>query len=190
MSGDTLVLNSSGLPISVIPISSFIWQDAVKAIWVNSVSVLDYYEDWIVHSPTMEMRVPAVVMTRRYINEGRAVRFTRENIFLRDGYRCQYCGNIFGENSLTLDHVRPVTYGGKSTWDNLSSACSPCNSNRGCNMKIKPITPPYQPTYYEMVERRRQFPIEVPDGSWLQYLEWPEENVILKPHVKKKMKLG
>lgn len=184
MTGDTLVLNVDMMPVSILPLSSMFWQDAVKAMWIDSVAVVDYYDDWVVHSPSMEMRVPAVVMTRQYISMGRGVPFSPENVFLRDGYRCQYCGNVFPESKLTLDHVHPRTFGGRTTWENISSSCSPCNNKRGHNVKIRPMTAPYRPTYYEMVDRRRQFPIVVPHEKWAEYLQWGD-NVIIKDRKKK-----
>lgn len=179
MTGDTLVLNADMMPVSILPLSSMMWQDAVKAIWINSVAVIDYYDDWVVHSPSMEMKVPAVVMTRQYISLGRGVGFSPENVFLRDRYRCQYCGDRFAESKLTMDHVHPRTFGGRTTWDNITTSCSPCNNRRGHNVKIQPMEMPYRPSYYEMVERRREFPIEVPHEKWAEYLQWGD-NVVVK----------
>jgi len=178
--GDVLVLNADMMPVSLMPVSSLIWQDAVKAVWLNSVRVLSYYEDWVVHSPSIAMQVPAVVMTTRYIKASRAIRFTADNVFLRDRYRCAYCHQQFHENVLTLDHVQPRAYGGKSSWENLVSACSPCNNRRGCDFRVKPMFKPYRPNYYEMVERCREFPLEVPHESWVEFLMWPEKNISVK----------
>ena len=186
--GDALCLNADGLPISILPLSSLIWQDAIKSTYINSVRVLASYEDWVVHSPSMQMQVPSVVMISHYIKPGRGVRFAAENIFLRDRYHCQYCGGKFTEHELTLDHVQPVTFGGRSTWENLTSACSPCNNKRGCDFRIKPKIPPYRPTIYEMVERRREFPIEVPHHSWVEYLMWPEDKITVVPKRRGKSK--
>lgn len=188
--GDTLVLNADGLPVSILPVSSLIWQDAVKAIWLNSVRVLSQYEDWEVHSPSVTMIVPSVVMTTRYIKPMSGVQFNADNIKLRDRYRCAYCQKQFHEDDLTLDHVTPKTFGGRSSWDNLISACSPCNNKRGCDFRIQPIIKPYKPNYYEMVEKRREFPLEVPHESWVEYLMWPEDNIKVKPKRRGKAKNG
>ncbi len=56
------------------------------------------------------------------------VTYTRKNIHVRDNYTCQYCGS---GNTLTLDHVLPVSRGGKSSWENVVTACYPCNSSKG-----------------------------------------------------------
>lgn len=181
MSGDTLILNADGMPVSVLPVSSLLWQDAIKSVWLGSVRVLERYDDWVVHSPRIEMHVPSVVMTEKYVRTTRAVRFTVSNIFLRDEYRCQYCSKIFPESQLTLDHVKPRSFGGRSSWENLTTACSPCNNRRGNDYRINPMIKPYKPSYYEMVDRRRKFPLEVPHESWVQYLMWPEDNIKVKP---------
>ncbi len=59
----------------------------------------------------------------------RRVPLTRQEVFLRDGYTCQYCGRK--TRDLTLDHVIPRSRGGLDTWDNLVSACRPCNHRKG-----------------------------------------------------------
>ena len=186
MSGDTLILNADGLPVSVLPVSTLLWQDAIKSIWLQSVKPLAYYDDWIVHSPRIEMRVPSVVITEKYIKTTRAVRFTVSNIFLRDEYRCQYCAKHFPEGELTVDHVKPRSFGGRSSWENLATACSPCNNRRGNDYRIQPLTKPHKPNYYEMVDRRRKFPLEVPHESWVEFLMWPEDNIVVKKHLRRK----
>lgn len=180
MSGDTLVLNADFMPVSVLPISTMIWQDAVKAMWLDHVQVIEHYDDWIVRSPSVSMPVPSIVMTKRYIKVGVGVRLSSENVKLRDGYRCQYCGERFVEDELTMDHVHPRSKGGRDAWDNLVAACRPCNHGRGADVRIRPMIKPYKPTYYEMVDRRREFPVVVPCQKWITYLDWPEDNVVVK----------
>ena len=191
--GDTLVLNADMLPLGVLPLSSMVWQDAIKAIWLDSVKVLEVYDDWIAHSPTLEMFVPSVVMTTRYVKPARAVQFSSEHVFLRDHFKCVYCNAQFSpytyRNNLTVDHVVPRTFGGRTTWDNLVSACKPCNNKRGCNFRIQPPFKPYRPTYFEMAERRKEFSIEVPHAVWADYLMWPDpDGVIVRPNRRGKAK--
>lgn len=62
--------------------------------------------------------------------EGRALSL-RERILLRDGFRCVYCGEIFPEAQLTLDHVEPRLRGGDGSPGNLVSACRACNAAKG-----------------------------------------------------------
>jgi 5-methylcytosine-specific restriction endonuclease McrA len=175
----TLVLNSDAMPVGVLPLSALQWQDAIKAVYLGSVSVLHDYDNWNITSPSCAMRVPSVVMARTYINVRRFVGFSKEMISLRDGYRCQYCGGGFGEERLTMDHVLPKSHGGKLTFSNTVAACSPCNSARGNDVRIKPRTPPYRPTYHELIAKRRHYPVTVPHEAWLHYIGWPEELVTI-----------
>jgi 5-methylcytosine-specific restriction endonuclease McrA len=77
------------------------------------------------------------------------IAFTRENIYLRDKFKCQYCGNEFKKQYLTLDHVIPKSQGGKTTWENIVCSCAKCNHSKGnktpeqANIKLirKPIMP-------------------------------------------------
>jgi 5-methylcytosine-specific restriction endonuclease McrA len=57
--------------------------------------------------------------------------FIRENVFLRDRYSCQYCGDTLPAKHLTLDHVQPLSKGGGHNWENVVTACSPCNNRKG-----------------------------------------------------------
>ena len=81
------------------------------------------------------------------------VRLNKREIFRRDGYRCQYCGRP--SVHLTLDHVLPKRYGGQYEWENLVSACPPCNREKGgrtpqeAKMALRsvPREPPATATY-------------------------------------------
>jgi 5-methylcytosine-specific restriction endonuclease McrA len=59
------------------------------------------------------------------------VKFSRHNIYMRDGNRCQYCGHKFTSSELSLDHVIPLSRGGTSSWDNVVCACLACNVKKG-----------------------------------------------------------
>jgi len=73
--------------------------------------------------------MPSVIRLFKYVHlPYKGVMLTRQNIFKRDGYCCQYCGKV---DELTLDHVVPKSRGGKSNWDNLTTACKRCNSRKG-----------------------------------------------------------
>lgn len=175
----TLVLNKDGQPMNILPISSLRWQDAVKAFFVGAVNIMHEYDNWEVHSPSLTMKVPAVVMANKMINQGRSVHFSSHNIFLRDNFVCQYCHAEFDEKKLTKDHVLPRKYGGKTKWDNITTACFSCNAHRGHNVNIRPHTIPYRPTYWDLAEKRKNWPLTVPHESWAYYLNWPEENITI-----------
>ena len=85
-----------------------------------------------IRTPLRSIRIPRVIQLVYYDRvPHREVRFTRRNIFYRDKSRCQYCGKLFLQRELNLDHVVPLSRGGRSSWDNVVTACIPCNSKKG-----------------------------------------------------------
>jgi 5-methylcytosine-specific restriction endonuclease McrA len=59
------------------------------------------------------------------------VRFSRQNVYLRDGFTCQYCNKVFQRAQLNLDHVVPRSQGGRTSWENVVCSCVRCNLNKG-----------------------------------------------------------
>ena len=102
-----LVLNADYRPLSYYPLSLWPWQEAVKAAFLERVTILAEY-DRVVRSPTMEIAIPSVVVLKDYVKPQKRVAFTRFNLFLRDEFRCQYCGS---KSDLTFDHVVPRARG-------------------------------------------------------------------------------
>jgi len=98
----TLVLNADFQPLSYFPLSLFNWEDAVKAVVRGSHVVVAEY-DQVVRSPSMAMRLPSVIALRAYVRPLARVAFTRFNVFLRDRFRCQYCGDQHLRGELTFD---------------------------------------------------------------------------------------
>lgn len=173
-----LVLNADFRPLSYFPLSIWAWQDAVKAVFLDRVSVLSEYET-MVHSPRLTMRLPSVIALKDYIPAARRPAFTRFNVFLRDSFECQYCGHPKPTPDLTFDHVIPRSRGGRTSWDNVVTACGPCNLRkadklpRECNMQ--PRMEPRQPTSWELQENGRSFPPNHLHESWRDYLYWDSE---------------
>ena len=176
-----LVLNADSAPVSQLPLSTLRWEAAVKAIFSGTVVVVEEYDNWEVHSPSTTMRVPSVIMTKRYLHHKRKVSFASEKVFLRDRYTCQYCHRH--ADKLTMDHVLPRRHGGKTTWENIVSACGPCNFNKGDNRKIVPNRLPCKPSYYELLAIRKEFPLTVPCERWVDYLDWPESNLYIGKNI-------
>ncbi len=88
--------------------------------------------DEFIHTPRRAIRIPRVIQLLHYDRlPRREVRFTRRNIFFRDRNRCQYCGRVFPQRELNLDHVVPLSRGGSSGWDNVVCACVACNARKG-----------------------------------------------------------
>lgn len=163
-----LVLNADYRPISTFPLSLLTWQDAVTAVVKKHVHVLAEY-DKVVRSPTSEMRLPSVVAMRDYVPIKKRVAFTRQNVFLRDRFRCQYCGS--GEARLTFDHVVPRSRGGATSWTNIVAACDACNVRKSNKADMQPMKVPREPTAGELLALKRAYLPKVLHESWLDYLD-------------------
>ena len=173
-----LVLNADFRPLSYFPLSIWTWQDAVKAVISDRVSVLSEYETEV-HSPSFTMALPSVIALRDYIRPSRQPAFTRFNVFLRDKLTCQYCGTSFNAQELTFDHVVPRSQGGRTTWENVVTACSPCNLRKGGRTPEQAHMPlrrsVRQPSTYLLQENGRSFPPNFLHESWNDYLYWDME---------------
>jgi 5-methylcytosine-specific restriction endonuclease McrA len=170
-----LVLNADFRPLSYFPLSIWSWQDAVKAVFLDRVSVLNEY-DRVVRSPSLEFRLPSVIALKDYIPAARKPAFTRFNVFLRDNFSCQYCLDRLPTHDLTFDHVIPRCRGGRTTWDNVVTACGSCNLLKGARLprecRMHPRKTPMQPTTWELQENGRGFPPNYLHESWRDYLYW------------------
>jgi 5-methylcytosine-specific restriction endonuclease McrA len=125
-----LVLNADFRPLSYFPLSLWSWQDAVKAVFLDRVNIIDHY-DVCVRSPSLEMQLPSVVSLKEYVPAARHPAFTRFNVFLRDRFTCQYCGEPSPSHELTFDHLVPRSRGGRTVWTNVVTACATCNLWKG-----------------------------------------------------------
>ena len=170
-----LVLNADFRPLSYYPLSLWPWQEAVKAVFLDRVTILAEYEE-VVRSQQMAMRIPSVVVLKEFVQPQKRVAFTRFNLFLRDEFCCQYCG---ARGDLTFDHVVPRARGGITSWENVVAACSPCNLKKGAKslrqagMSLR--RPPRRPTAEEMRQTGRRFPPNHLHDSWLDFLYWDAE---------------
>lgn len=122
----TLLLNSTYEPLRVIS-----WQRAVTMVYLDKVEIVRSY-DGVLRSVSLRMRAPAVVRLNQFVRRHRVrISFSRRNVFLRDGHRCQYCQLRLPPAELTTDHVMPRSRGGPTSWDNVVTACGPCNRRKG-----------------------------------------------------------
>ena len=121
-----LKLDASFRPIEVI--------DALEALVmciIGKATPVETY-DTKINSPSKSFELPAVIVLKNIVK----FRFTtiacnRINIVWRDNNQCQYCGNYFSTDKLTMDHVIPKSRSGKNTWENLVAACKKCNQKKG-----------------------------------------------------------
>jgi 5-methylcytosine-specific restriction endonuclease McrA len=168
--GQVLLLNADAQPVSYLPLSAIQWQEAITYLWLDKVTVLEWYDDWMVRSDRWETRVPAVIMLKEMYRRRRQPRFSKHNLMIRDLYTCQYCNTPYSKSNLTLDHVLPLSKGGKTSWTNIVAACGPCNSRKGNKTNMKPRRTPYAPSYYELVANRKQLEMHIAHPSWTAYL--------------------
>jgi len=167
-----LVLNSDYRPLSYYPLSLWCWQDAVRDVFLDRVTIVSEY-DREIRSPSFTMKLPSVISLKKYIKPSEFPNFTRFNVFLRDKFSCQYCGS---QKNLTFDHVIPRSKGGITCWENVVSACCTCNVRKGGKLPhvigMIPKMKPYRPTVEELHHNGKFFPPNFLHQSWLDYLYW------------------
>ncbi len=170
-----LVLNADYTPLSYYPLSLWPWQTAIKAVFLDRVDIVESY-DREVHSPSLDMQIPSVIALRQYVKQSEFPPFTRFNLFLRDKFQCQYCGN---GDSLTFDHVIPRRLGGKTTWENIITACSACNMKKGGRTPKQASMPvlmkAIRPTSWQLQQYGKQFPPNYLHETWRDWLYWDIE---------------
>ena len=168
----TLVLNADYTPLSYYPLSLWPWQTAIKAVFLERVYIVASYEREV-HSPTVAMKLPSVIALRQFVRPSAHPAFTRFNLFLRDGFACQYCG---ARSDLTFDHVVPRAQGGRTTWENVATACAPCNLRKGgrtpAQARMRLAHPAVRPTSWALQENGRRFPPNYLHESWRDWLYW------------------
>lgn len=137
-----LVLNQSYQPITLITVKK-----AITLFFRDKVDFVELSEN-IIHSPSSSLNAPLIVRLKfpiRYSPFGR-VELNKRNLFRRDGFKCAYCGS---DDNLTMDHIVPKSRGGQSNWENLVTACHPCNNRKdnklledvGYTLSVKPRQP-------------------------------------------------
>ena len=141
---ETLVLDYTYQPIDRVP-----WQDAVTNWAVGKCEIIASYADRIIHQG-LELYMPAVVrFVRSTGKRKRVIRFSRDNVLLRDRFRCQYCNTRVTRKSAQYEHVIPRAQGGKTVWTNIVIACHRCNQRKagrtpeqaGMRLRRDPVKP-------------------------------------------------
>jgi len=166
---NTLVLNKSYIPIYLVS-----WKQSVSLLYSGKGKSLDMdlipydYDTWndycnlptfdktyynYVHSVSQTVAVPDIIVLQRYCRlPRRDIKYSRDNVFHRDGNLCAYCGEKFKRNDLTIDHIIPKSHGGRNEWKNTISACKRCNGKKadrtpeqaGMPLRFKPTEPRWQ----------------------------------------------
>src|SRR6185503_18539120 len=129
LDGRVLLLNQTYEPLGTVSVAR-----AVIMVFKNTVSVEEFDGDRVLRSARAEFPVPSVIRRRIYINVRRrreASSMKRLRIYMRDKFRCQYCGEKKTAGELTLDHILPRSRGGDNSPVNVVTACVACNNRKG-----------------------------------------------------------
>ena len=129
LDGRVLLLNQTYEPLGTVSVAR-----AVVMTFKDTVTVEEYDGDRVLRSARAKFRVPSVIRRREYINIRRrqeASGMKRTRIYIRDKYRCQYCGEKKAPRELTLDHILPRSRGGDNSPVNIVTACDLCNNRKG-----------------------------------------------------------
>ena len=150
-----LALNASFEPLTMVPM-----RRALRLVLDGKAEIIEADTGRFVHSERLTMPRPAVIRLVRFIHVPRRFRRQVTNTFLfaRDRYRCQYCGRTAAElrprESLTRDHLIPMSRGGTNDWTNVVTACSPCNTRKGNRMPeeigMHPLSAPVEPHFVHL----------------------------------------
>lgn len=122
-----LLLNGNGDVLTFIP-----WTRALSLVIKGRVTVFETFEDEV-HSQSRTFKIPAVVGLLRMVpyKHSGSVALSKTNLLIRDGFKCQYCGRDLRSYMTTVDHVIPLSRGGRREWLNVVAACKPCNGKKG-----------------------------------------------------------
>jgi 5-methylcytosine-specific restriction endonuclease McrA len=167
-----LLLNITYEPLKIIN-----WKKAIKLLCLGKVEVLEEYGRDI-HSIQFAIKLPSVVRLLKMVKRPKnAVKFSRQNIYARDRYTCQYCGRKVATEDLTYDHVLPKSRGGKTVWENIVSCCMECNRKKGgrtpSEASMKLIRKPVRPTWIPAI--RITIGVKHIPQAWRDYLYWNVE---------------
>ncbi len=158
-----LVLNQDYNALTICTV-----QKAFILVYMNKAELVSRSETDFLRTVSTTYPFPSIIRLHRYVHlPYKGVVLSRGNIFRRDSHRCQYC---YAAEELTLDHVVPKSRGGRSSWDNLVTACKRCNSKKGdftpqeANMKL--AAEPYKPSFIMFLRDFSGFIAE----DWKPYL--------------------
>lgn len=178
-----LVLNKTFQPVAVTRAAR-----AFGLLFSGAARALDHefrsfdFESWselgaelgddVIRTPQLVLKVPRVIVLQAFDRMPRThVRFSRQNIYLRDGFTCQYCGKTLPRAQLNLDHVVPRSQGGRTSWENVVCSCVRCNLDKGGRSPeqagIKLLTHPRRPTWTSLTPSFGR----VPYKEWLPFVD-------------------
>ena len=183
-----LLLNADMLPLRIVSWKkSILW--SLKQPEQSNIEILSYYDDkYILGSNNKIWQLPAVAKTVKYFNiYNRKINFSRNNLFIRDNYTCQYCGKYLNISQLTYDHIIPKSrfiYNKKTAtnWLNIVTCCRLCNHKKGnrtpdeAHMQLikTPKEPRYSEKYLPWYQELITITQSKPCKEWISYLNYQE----------------
>lgn len=158
-----LILNQDYQALAVCSI-----QKAFVLMYLNKAELVEEHPQRKLRTVSDNYPFPSIIRLFRYVQRPyRGVMLTRQNVFRRDSGSCLYCGS---KSDLTIDHVLPKSRGGRSTWDNLATACRTCNARKGDLTPEEAEMPlsraPFKPSFVMFL---RDFSGNIQE-DWLPYL--------------------
>jgi 5-methylcytosine-specific restriction endonuclease McrA len=181
-----LLLNSDYSPISIIDWKkAIIWHIKSKLNNSYGIEIIDFYDNDYIICPNQKMKIPSIAKIKKYVKScPESVIFSRKNVFLRDDYTCQYCGQKKIISELTYDHVIPKSKwirnksdSNPTSWTNIATACKQCNRRKRNRTpeeaKMPLINLPYKPNkskkYLPIHWHLSKIDMTIPD-QWKIYL--------------------
>lgn len=185
-----LVLNRLWQPVNIVGVKrgfSLLCQDYAQVIHTSDgvFDILDF-GSWVEYSSEnppenpvdgiqtvrLSLLIPKVLLLRAYDRLPiREMKFNRQNLFERDGFKCQYCNKIFQAQELNLDHVIPRDRGGQTSWENVVTSCIRCNSRKGNRLPheagMRLVRRPQKPRWRPFVSSIDE---DECDESWIQFM--------------------
>lgn len=186
-----LVLNRLWQPVNIVGIRravSLLFQDHASVIHpvgghYEILSAEQWLEDSMANPPRpheasvrsikFALRAPQILLLKEYDRVPvQETKLNRRSIFERDEFRCQYCGEVFAESHLNIDHVIPRDKGGVTSWENVVTSCIDCNSRKanrvphqaGMAVRRQPRKPRWRPFVSQL---HRDNPVDV----WAPFVE-------------------
>lgn len=130
MSRDVILLNADFTFLNTIS-----WKNAVRLIYKGKAQVVKGVKERLIsnYEKTCSYLYPLVIRLIKFIRLKfkKDVPLTKRNVFVRDSYTCQYCGEKLKRTEATLDHIVPKSRGGNNSWENSATACKECNTVKG-----------------------------------------------------------
>jgi 5-methylcytosine-specific restriction endonuclease McrA len=170
-----LVVDQSNEPVEIIS-----WQKAITHVLLGKAELVIDGDPFEVRTSSHVYTLTTIIRELKYLyrkhrHVKKAIAFSRHNIFVRDNWTCLYCGEVKKIKDLTWDHVIPRAQGGPTTWENIATACFPCNQDKANRTPeqagLTLLQKPYEPkSLMELKIKVKNMPYEIPN-SWLAYLD-------------------